>query len=786
MENIKRTHDERQQRIADLTTEQDEFMERFLHTYRYFYVSTTETFVAYNGSHYEIAAEDDILHNILTTITAERQLMDWKQRTKVYIMKRIKDTPLLKSVPESETIQHVLDHLHPTFFETRLEAKYFLTIIGDSLFRKNTDLRKDAGAKNEQRRTSCSRNDPIGACSELVYFVQPRAKTFLRELANVSVLLFGINTTNAFRYKYYDHNYTQCRLVKINDAVDNEKLWGNLLRNISLDMLCVAAHYSIRYGSADEFISRFNNDSALESYTFFLRNTSPEQLVCRFIDEYLQVSLNGTPFFVAISPSQTPPPTPPNASNLLLSLSSSVGAGASASAGSQSPETSSFLSRSLPLPVVSANTSFQSGTGTGSVRDTTTRQISWKNIQYLWRHFLESLRLPTVIFQQNLKAILTQKLAINYKEETDSFIGVSSRFMPAIRTFIFFWENTITYEENGEYEIDELCMLYKRWLHTHTNNDNTSAAVVASANTIGISSTPTDNSSVSVSVSGSGQSVVLRKETGVMNEQRLPSYSRNATIGECSELRRETGAMNEQRSQSYSRNATAGASSELSIGALTEKQMLDFIAYYFPATEMEKDKYVYNIRCSLWDKQLDVQTALIQMRETLQKNTEARNSQRCSYYPQNATSGASSGLRANINNDESGTQHIYATTMYDAYIWYCKYCAVHEVATAGQPGDESGGFADEDESSQAYARPTSAVPRSASIEIPTELDTPQLTERKRTRSIPKRPIVSKSFFEKYVLENMSQYVVDKKYILREWLQDADITAYSPTRTNPLR
>jgi hypothetical protein len=721
MENIKRTHDERQQRIADLTTEQDEFMERFLHTYRYFYVSTTETFVAYNGSHYEIAAEDDILHNILTTITAERQLMDWKQRTKVYIMKRIKDTPLLKSVPESETIQHVLDHLHPTFFETRLEAKYFLTIIGDSLFRKNTDLRKDAGAKNEQRRTSCSRNDPIGACSELVYFVQPRAKTFLRELANVSVLLFGINTTNAFRYKYYDHNYTQCRLVKINDAVDNEKLWGNLLRNISLDMLCVAAHYSIRYGSADEFISRFNNDSALESYTFFLRNTSPEQLVCRFIDEYLQVSLNGTPLFVAISPSQTPPPTPPNASNLLLSLSSSVGAGASA-AGSQSPETSSFLSRSLPLPVVSANTSFQSGTGTGSVRDTTTRQISWKNIQYLWRHFLESLRLPTVIFQQNLKAILTQKLAINYKEETDSFIGVSSRFMPAIRTFIFFWENTITYEENGEYEIDELCMLYKRWLNTHTNNDNTSAAVVASANTIGISSTPTDNSSVSVSVSGSGQSVVLRRETGAMNEQRLPSYSRNAT---------------------------AGASSELSIGALTEKQMLDFIAYYFPATEMEKDKYVYNIRCSLWDKQLDVQTALIQMRET---------------------------LRANINNDESGTQHIYATTMYDAYIWYCKYCAVHEVATAGQPGDESGGFADEDESSQAYARPTTAVPRSASIEIPTELDTPQLTERKRTRSIPKRPIVSKSFFEKYVLENMSQYVVDKKYILREWLQDADNNA----------
>ena len=128
-------------------------MERFLNTYRYFYVSTTETFVFYDGKRYELTSEDNILHHILTTITNEKQLMDWKQRTKVYMMKRIKDNSLLKSVPESETIQNVLSYFYPSLFETKQEAKYFLTIVGDSLFRKNPDL---------------------------IHFVQPRAKTFLR------------------------------------------------------------------------------------------------------------------------------------------------------------------------------------------------------------------------------------------------------------------------------------------------------------------------------------------------------------------------------------------------------------------------------------------------------------------------------------------------------------------------------------------------------------------------------------------------------------------------------
>lgn len=611
MENIKKNRDDRQQRIAELTIEQDEFMERFLNMHRYFYVSTTEKFVSYDGKKYEITAEDNILHHILTTITNERQLMEWKQRTKVYIMKRIKDNVLLKSVPESETIQRVLDHLYPALFETKQDAKYFLTIIGDGLFRKNGDV---------------------------VHFIQPRAKAFLREIMHSSLYLFGINTTHTFKYKYYDHNYAQCRLVKINDSVDNENIWGNILQNVSIDMLCVAAHYSIRYGSSDKYIDRFSNEPTLEMYAFFLRNTSQEQLVCRFIDEYLQVSLNGTTQYMYISPASTPP----NASNLLISLV------APATSLSQSPEISKIVSQSL-----------QNTNG----RDSTTRQITWKNMHYLWRHFLESQQLPTVIFQQNLKTILTQQLTNNYKEDVDTFIGVSSRFMPAIRSFISFWETTVTMEESGEYEIDELCMLYKRWL--------TFQHPVLPQTTLQIRNT-------------------------VSNDASKPSY------------------MHTFRNEGKE------------YGALSEKQMIDLITYYFPNAEIEKDKYIFNIRCSLWDKQMDVHTALMQMKESLRTNIDV----------------GEHGISTITDNIP---MPIYATTVYDAYVWYCKYY------------------------SDILTDDTTAM----SIATDTSITTPMTSDKRKTKPCGKRPIVSKSYFAKYVNDTICQYVVDEKYILREWL-DSDM------------
>ena len=192
LETIKHTHNNRLIHTEEMSNEQDIFIQSFLNNNQYFYVLSTEQFFFYDGLHYNVFNEDDILHHVLTSISKYRQLMSWKQRTKVNIMKRIKEKNLLKSIPESDTIQHVLDLLHPALFPTKTEAKYFLTVLGDNIFKKNQNL---------------------------IHFIHVKSKPFIRELNNFAQIFVGSNLSQTFKHKYHEHDYTNCRLIKINEMI---------------------------------------------------------------------------------------------------------------------------------------------------------------------------------------------------------------------------------------------------------------------------------------------------------------------------------------------------------------------------------------------------------------------------------------------------------------------------------------------------------------------------------------------------------------------------------------
>ena len=137
LENIKTTHEQRETRKQTLTDARDTFTEQFLNKTKYFYNQSTELFFTYDDENYSIMKEDDIQHQILTSVTHNRQLMSWKYKIKNNIIKQIRERDILKSIPESSTIQNVLNSLYPTLFKTRNHAKYFLTIIGDIILKKS-------------------------------------------------------------------------------------------------------------------------------------------------------------------------------------------------------------------------------------------------------------------------------------------------------------------------------------------------------------------------------------------------------------------------------------------------------------------------------------------------------------------------------------------------------------------------------------------------------------------------------------------------------------------------
>lgn len=357
------SHEESQQRIESLSNEQNMFIETFLNTNKYFYLASTEKFFFYDGMHYQIFNEDDILYNVLSAITKDRNLMSWKQMTKVYIMKRIKQNSLLKSIPESDTIQFVLDNLCPLVFSNKVEAKYFLTILGDNIFKKN---------------------------SHLIHFVDGKAKRFISELNILSQSTIGLSLNQTFKYKYHEqHEYKDCRLVKINDCIKSEAIWSPLINQCFLDLLCVACHYSIRFSSSDDVVLKHYRETNLIDSIFYLKDIEPEGLVGKFVDEYIQFSLDTC---------------------------------------------------------------------------TNVTQISWKNMQYLWKRFLESKNLPTIMFQQRLKSLLLLKMKDNYNSDGDIFINICSKFLPDIQRFLRFWNDNIESDPcETDFEIEDIVHLFYKW-----------------------------------------------------------------------------------------------------------------------------------------------------------------------------------------------------------------------------------------------------------------------------------------------------------------------------------
>jgi hypothetical protein len=360
-------HERNQNRTTYLTTEKDVFIQIFLSQNKYYYLHLNNCFFQYNNKNYSIVKEDDIIHKLLSTISKDRVLLDWKHKTKKHVISLIKERSLFSSIPETETIQNVLNVLYPSIFDTKYQAKYFLTILGDNILKKNNNL---------------------------IFLVSHLMKQLLNEIDKISSICIGTtNTTNNFMTKYHEnHTYNNCRLLKINDNFSFD-FWKNIIQKNGLDLICVAAHYSTRYDNSDIFLET-KSDEELKKYAFYLKNVSQKEIINQFCNKCLQ--------------------TVPESNNA---------------------------------------------------------KIEWKNLHFIWKQYLTSLSLPNIIYSTFLKVLLKEQY--QYNEENDSFINITSKYLPIERDFISFWEqNIIVHPENpedllgNELELDELCAIFKHWVKT--------------------------------------------------------------------------------------------------------------------------------------------------------------------------------------------------------------------------------------------------------------------------------------------------------------------------------
>ena len=269
-------HAERETRKKSLELIADEITETFLNKTKYFYCSASERYFTYNNQvRYSLINEDEIHHRILTDITstsATHTNTKWygasastsKYKIKNRIIKSIQSRDILSSIPESRTIQNVIGLLYPALFRTRDHAKYFLTIIGDVILKKSAPL---------------------------IYFIPPPAKEFIKDLGGECYTLFGSianSFSTAFKFKYYEHQYKDCRVVDIQIQTPTASLLRLShmpeLKSAVVGLFCVAAHYSHRFGCADDFLRLHCKTPEVSAHAWFLRDRTDQQIIQDFME----------------------------------------------------------------------------------------------------------------------------------------------------------------------------------------------------------------------------------------------------------------------------------------------------------------------------------------------------------------------------------------------------------------------------------------------------------------------------------------------------------------------
>jgi hypothetical protein len=259
IENETSKNNERISKFNELTNEQELFSKLFLTQNKFYYTSYNNKYYEYNGLNYCIIDEDIIQHKLLTSITTNQALFQWKHKTKLNIIKKIKNISLFSSIPGTSTIQYILSFLKLLLMSDE-ESIYFLCILGDCILKKNNNL---------------------------LYFIKPNAKYFISAIDYIIYTTLGYSISNNFIVKYHNtHEMNNYRLIKTK-TMSSISLLKNTINNIGLDLMCVATYYSDFYGNSENYILKL--DESISNYIlYFIKNTA-DQIIDNFILNYIEI-----------------------------------------------------------------------------------------------------------------------------------------------------------------------------------------------------------------------------------------------------------------------------------------------------------------------------------------------------------------------------------------------------------------------------------------------------------------------------------------------------------------
>jgi hypothetical protein len=242
----------------ETSTQIQTLFNRFFSEHNLYFIQTSELYIHYHQHQYHVLTENDVIHLILKNLSLYPLNTPLKQQIKSKIQKKIKERSIYNVIPDSVTLQEMISFLHPLLFETKNGAKYFMTILGDTIMKKNNHY----------------------------YFLDPTMKPLIQKIQKMVSLYLCSNQLSNFKFKYCDHNPQVSRIVKTNNINMNYLRFDE---SLYLNLIACSIHYSNRFQNGDLFLEDITNQT-LRQDVLWIKEANKEVVLQDFVYSYFYPS----------------------------------------------------------------------------------------------------------------------------------------------------------------------------------------------------------------------------------------------------------------------------------------------------------------------------------------------------------------------------------------------------------------------------------------------------------------------------------------------------------------
>jgi hypothetical protein len=223
-------------------------------------------YIKYDGLNFEVCNRDQIWCEIVTDLNPHSHpgLSKFKHDIAKRALRHVLENDVFNCIPESKTIQKIIEFFNPLFLKTKEDVKYFLAAIGDSVCKTNGDL---------------------------LYYVSELSREFLTELKVYYDEFFGDDLMQQFKFKYRGYPYKKSRLITFKKSIKNISYWNNFVKTNFFNILIVGVHYSSRYNGSEKYIEKQHKE--VKKRILYLKDKTTGDILAEFQKDFLKVSGTG-------------------------------------------------------------------------------------------------------------------------------------------------------------------------------------------------------------------------------------------------------------------------------------------------------------------------------------------------------------------------------------------------------------------------------------------------------------------------------------------------------------